>query len=81
MHTLSLELHQDSNQRIQGMEDEDDHVLEWNYIIDHVYWWEIIKKNKFTLVNVCILSTKENIMEFFNYLFRKSNRNMFILRR
>jgi hypothetical protein len=54
------------------MEDEDDHVLERHHTIDHVYQSKIINKSKFTLENVYILRTKENIVKFFNYLFGKS---------
>jgi hypothetical protein len=67
-----LEWHQDSNQMIEVMEDVDDHVLERHYTIDHVYQSKIINKNKFTLENVYILSTKQNVMKFFDYLFGKS---------
>ena len=57
---------------IAVMADEDDHVLERHYTIDHVYQSKTINQSQFTFEDVYILSTKEDIMEFFDYLFGKS---------
>jgi hypothetical protein len=57
---------------IEVMEDEDDHVLERHYTIDHVYQSKIINRSKFILTDVYILQTEENTMKFFDYLIGKS---------
>lgn len=57
------------------LEDEDDHVLEWHYTIDHVYQSKTVMKSKLTVERgktVYILRPEENIMKFYDYLFRKS---------